>query len=182
MIITKTGWQKNKNINHNTEEYQNIRNKKCWVKWPRTMGAVGYKMQTGTAYTRRHNQVAGIVYSNICATYGLDVPKFWWETPPKVSKTGPVVPTDSRYNTSNLCPAECSQLQSDIFLDTAIIVETLTNKKTSASEKQASGSSKNLVFNPIFLNVISLYHHLRHRPPNHPSFYQASFLCVDVCA
>ena len=35
----------------------------------------GCKMQTGTAYTERHNQVASIVYRNICTMYGLDPPK-----------------------------------------------------------------------------------------------------------
>nr|XP_020470896.1 rho-related GTP-binding protein RhoA-B-like [Monopterus albus] len=32
----------------------------------------------------RHNQVAGIVYRNICAEYRLEVPKSRWDTPPKV--------------------------------------------------------------------------------------------------
>ena len=41
-------------------------------------------MQAGTAYTERHNQVAGIVYRNICSEYGLDPPKSRWETPQKV--------------------------------------------------------------------------------------------------
>ncbi|KAF7655390.1 hypothetical protein LDENG_00056830 [Lucifuga dentata] len=41
-------------------------------------------MLAGTAYTERHNQVAGIVYRNICAEYGLEVPKSKWETPSKV--------------------------------------------------------------------------------------------------
>lgn len=31
-----------------------------------------------------HNQVAGIVYRNICAEYGLETPRSKWETPPKV--------------------------------------------------------------------------------------------------
>ena len=41
-------------------------------------------MQAGPAYTKRHNQVAGIVYKNICSEYGLDPPKSRWETPQKV--------------------------------------------------------------------------------------------------
>ncbi|KAF7648062.1 hypothetical protein LDENG_00162600 [Lucifuga dentata] len=41
----------------------------------------GCKMLAGTAYTERHS---GIVYRNICAVYGLEVPKSKWETPPKV--------------------------------------------------------------------------------------------------
>ena len=41
-------------------------------------------MQAGTAYTERHNQVAGIVYRNIFSEYGLDPPKSRWETPQKV--------------------------------------------------------------------------------------------------
>ena len=32
----------------------------------------------------RHNQVAGIVYRNICTEYGLEVPILEWKTPPKV--------------------------------------------------------------------------------------------------
>ena len=35
----------------------------------------GCKMQAETAYTERHNQVAVIVYRNICSEYGLDPPK-----------------------------------------------------------------------------------------------------------
>ena len=33
----------------------------------------GYKMQAGKAYIGHHNQVAGIVYRNISAKYGLEV-------------------------------------------------------------------------------------------------------------
>ena len=44
----------------------------------------GCKIQAGTAYTERHNQVAGIVYRNICTVYGLDPPKSRWEIPQKV--------------------------------------------------------------------------------------------------
>ncbi|KAF7661452.1 hypothetical protein LDENG_00261530 [Lucifuga dentata] len=40
------------------------------------------------AYTDRHNQVAGIVYRNICAEIGLGVPKSKLETPPKVIENG----------------------------------------------------------------------------------------------
>ncbi|KAF7651925.1 hypothetical protein LDENG_00103690, partial [Lucifuga dentata] len=36
----------------------------------------------------RHNQVAGIVYRNVCAEYGLEVPKSKWETPPKLIENG----------------------------------------------------------------------------------------------
>ncbi|KAF7642936.1 hypothetical protein LDENG_00248050 [Lucifuga dentata] len=45
-------------------------------------------MLAGTAYTERHNQVAGIVYRNICAEYGQEVPKSKWETPPKMIENG----------------------------------------------------------------------------------------------
>lgn len=44
----------------------------------------GCKMLAGKAYLERHNQVAGIVYRNICTEYGLEVPRSRWETPPKV--------------------------------------------------------------------------------------------------
>ncbi|KAK7895269.1 hypothetical protein WMY93_020594 [Mugilogobius chulae] len=44
----------------------------------------GCKMLAGKAYMERHNQVAGIVYRNICAEYGLETPSSKWETPPKV--------------------------------------------------------------------------------------------------
>ena len=33
------------------------------------------RMQAGTAHTERHDQVAGIVYRNICTEYGPDPPK-----------------------------------------------------------------------------------------------------------
>ncbi|XP_055368950.1 uncharacterized protein LOC129604859 [Betta splendens] len=41
----------------------------------------GCKMLAGKAYMKRHNQVAGIVYRNICAEYGLETPRSKWETP-----------------------------------------------------------------------------------------------------
>ena len=41
-------------------------------------------MLAGKAYMERHNQVAGIVYRNICTEYGLETPRSKWETPPKV--------------------------------------------------------------------------------------------------
>ncbi len=44
----------------------------------------GCKMQAGSAYMERHNQVAVIVYRNICHEYGLEVPRSKWKTPPKV--------------------------------------------------------------------------------------------------
>ncbi|KAM6449746.1 uncharacterized protein PHA67_017094 [Liasis olivaceus] len=44
----------------------------------------GCKMQARTAYTEWHNQVAGIVYRNICTVYGLDLLKSRWEIPQKV--------------------------------------------------------------------------------------------------
>ncbi|KAK7930437.1 hypothetical protein WMY93_006832 [Mugilogobius chulae] len=44
----------------------------------------GCKMLAVKAYMERHNQVAGIVYRNICAEYGLETPRSKWETPPKV--------------------------------------------------------------------------------------------------
>uniref|UniRef100_A0A3B3HW39 Reverse transcriptase domain-containing protein n=1 Tax=Oryzias latipes TaxID=8090 RepID=A0A3B3HW39_ORYLA len=44
----------------------------------------GCKMLAGKAYMERHNQVAGIIYRNVCAKYGLETPRSKWETPPKV--------------------------------------------------------------------------------------------------
>uniref|UniRef100_A0A087XGF1 Reverse transcriptase zinc-binding domain-containing protein n=2 Tax=Poecilia formosa TaxID=48698 RepID=A0A087XGF1_POEFO len=44
----------------------------------------GCKMLAGKAYMERHNQVASIVYRNICAEYGLEAPRSKWGTPPKV--------------------------------------------------------------------------------------------------
>ena len=41
----------------------------------------GCKMLAGSAYMERHNQVAGIVYRNICTQYGLEVPKSQWAKP-----------------------------------------------------------------------------------------------------
>ena len=41
-------------------------------------------MQAETAYMECHNQVASIVYRNICTEYGLEVPRSQWKTPPKV--------------------------------------------------------------------------------------------------
>uniref|UniRef100_A0A3P9J433 Carbohydrate sulfotransferase n=1 Tax=Oryzias latipes TaxID=8090 RepID=A0A3P9J433_ORYLA len=44
----------------------------------------GCKMLAGKAYMERHNQVAGIIYRNMCAEYELETPRSKWETPPKV--------------------------------------------------------------------------------------------------
>ncbi|TWW67367.1 hypothetical protein D4764_02G0004080 [Takifugu flavidus] len=44
----------------------------------------GCKMLAGKADIEWHNQVAVIVYRNICTECGLEVPGSRWETPPKV--------------------------------------------------------------------------------------------------
>lgn len=36
------------------------------------------------AYIKRHNQVAGLIYRNICADYGLEVARSKWEMPTMV--------------------------------------------------------------------------------------------------
>ncbi len=41
-------------------------------------------MKAGTAYMELHHQVVGIVYRNICAEYGLRVPRPKWKANPKV--------------------------------------------------------------------------------------------------
>ena len=38
-------------------------------------------MLAGSAYMGRHNQVAGIVYRNVCNQYGIEVPKSQWAIP-----------------------------------------------------------------------------------------------------
>lgn len=40
---------------------------------PKTIQVERCKMQVGTVYTEKHNQVAGIVYRNVCAAYGPEV-------------------------------------------------------------------------------------------------------------
>lgn len=42
------------------------------------------KMLAGRAFMEHHNQVAGIVYRNICAEYVLEVARSKWYTPPRV--------------------------------------------------------------------------------------------------
>lgn len=44
----------------------------------------GCKIQADKAYIDCHNQVAGIVYRNIYAKYGLEVPQSKLEMPPRV--------------------------------------------------------------------------------------------------
>lgn len=44
----------------------------------------GCKIQAGNAYIWKHNLVTVIGYRNICAAYGLEVPKSRCEIPPKV--------------------------------------------------------------------------------------------------
>ena len=46
----------------------------------------GCKQLVGTAYTERHNHVAGMVYRALCAEYELSQPKNWWEIPDKVNE------------------------------------------------------------------------------------------------
>ena len=46
----------------------------------------GCKQLVGTAYTERHNHVAGLVYRNLCAQYGIRQPEKWWEMPDKVNE------------------------------------------------------------------------------------------------
>ncbi|XP_061895633.1 prominin-1-A-like [Entelurus aequoreus] len=46
----------------------------------------GCKMLAGSAFMERHNQVARIVYRNICNQYGIEVPKSQWAIPQKVGK------------------------------------------------------------------------------------------------
>lgn len=43
------------------------------------MAAQEQALQAVTAYNEKYYQVAGIVYKNIRAAYGLDVPKSRWE-------------------------------------------------------------------------------------------------------
>ena len=43
----------------------------------------GCKMQEGTVYVERHNQVAGLVYRNICTEVGLEVTSSEYKTPRK---------------------------------------------------------------------------------------------------
>lgn len=45
-------------------------------------------MQTGTPCMGHHNQVAGIVYTNICIDRGSEVPQSERKTPPKVGENG----------------------------------------------------------------------------------------------
>ena len=41
------------------------------------------------ASTKRHNNVASIVYRAICAEYNLEHSKDWWVEPEKVVRNGP---------------------------------------------------------------------------------------------
>ena len=50
----------------------------------------GCRLLAGTAYTERHNHVAGVVYRGLCAEYGLSQPKNWWEVPDKVNENNHV--------------------------------------------------------------------------------------------
>ena len=46
----------------------------------------GCKQLAGTAYTERHNQVANMIYREICEFYNLETPKNWWEIPNKATE------------------------------------------------------------------------------------------------
>lgn len=45
---------------------------------------VGFKIQAGTTCMECHNQMASVVYKDICLQYGLKAPRSKWTTPPKV--------------------------------------------------------------------------------------------------
>ncbi|KAK7925836.1 hypothetical protein WMY93_008146 [Mugilogobius chulae] len=68
--------------------YHTRQNLKCRLckEAPETVQHItaGCKMLAGKAYMELHNQLAGIVYRNICVEYGLETPRSKWETPPKV--------------------------------------------------------------------------------------------------
>ena len=44
----------------------------------------GCSKLAGTEYTKRHNNVASIIYRAICAEYNLEHSKNWWVEPEKV--------------------------------------------------------------------------------------------------
>ena len=46
----------------------------------------GCKQLAGTAYTERHNQVANMIYREICEFYNLETTKNWWEIPNKATE------------------------------------------------------------------------------------------------
>ena len=50
----------------------------------------GCKQLAGSAYTERHNHVAGMVYRSLCAQYDLSQPHYWWEIPDKVNENDQV--------------------------------------------------------------------------------------------
>ena len=73
-------------------------------------------MQAGMAYMERHSQVAGMVYRNICAEYGLKVLKSKWGTPPKVVDNDKAkIPWDFQIQTDKQAmadqPDNCGGLQ-----------------------------------------------------------------------
>lgn len=39
-----------------------------------------YKMQAGTIYMKRYNEVIAIVYRNICAKFEVELPNSQWDT------------------------------------------------------------------------------------------------------
>ncbi|TWW61003.1 hypothetical protein D4764_05G0010930 [Takifugu flavidus] len=64
------------------------------------------KILAGKTYMERHNQVAGIVYRNICTEYGLEVPGSRWETPPKVLENKQAkIPWDFQIQTDKMVVA-----------------------------------------------------------------------------
>ena len=50
---------------------------------PETSPAHSSRVRDAGWGSERHNQVAGIVYRNICAEYGFEAPKSRWDPPPR---------------------------------------------------------------------------------------------------
>ena len=107
----------------------------------------GCKMQAGIAYIERHNQVAGIVYRNICAVYGLEVPKSKWETPPKAVENDKAkvlsdfqIQTDKQVMVNHLDFVVVEKLQKKaVVTDVAILSDSNIQKKEHEKLKKYQG-------------------------------------------
>lgn len=69
------------------------------------------KMLAGRPYIQQHNQVAGIVYWNICAEYGLEVPRSkcgeWLSQDPDIQKRDGRLVMDDQMDIEVMADSSC---------------------------------------------------------------------------
>uniref|UniRef100_A0A3Q0T2E5 Aminopeptidase n=1 Tax=Amphilophus citrinellus TaxID=61819 RepID=A0A3Q0T2E5_AMPCI len=150
-------------------------------------------MQAGTAYTERHNQMAGIVYRNICATYGLGLPKSQWETPLKMTENNRAkVMWDFEFQTETQQHLQANQPDIAAKEKTAIVIDPSrqrhqkrrsarrqrsTKKKTGLREQLEKKKKRKVVL--VVMGVLRAEEHTNITPDVFK--YTFVYVCVHLC-